>query len=306
MNDHHPQSHTMTRKHVLIVTGMSGAGKSSALKVLEDIGYEVVDNLPTWLLPSLLKPAAEAVEEDTGGTGLPDRLALGLDSRTRAFDPEALLGLVDTLRARPGMEINVLFLDCSTDALLRRYTETRRRHPLAADRPVMDGIVRERALLKNLLDRAEFVIDTATMTVHDLKRLLTGQFGSKGEDALTITVTSFSYAKGLPREADIVFDVRFLRNPHYVDELRPLTGLDPQVGAYIEADPAFWPFFESLTALMLSLLPRYQGEGKSYLTIAFGCTGGRHRSVFLTEKLASVLEERGYHPGRIHRNLPEE
>lgn len=295
------QDRTKRSRHVLVVTGMSGAGKSSALKALEDIGYDVVDNMPPWLLPALLKPPAMADSQN-----IPDRLALGLDSRTRDFDPEELLAMVEGLRAADGMEIDLLFLDCGTEALLRRYTETRRRHPLAADRPVMDGIARERVLLARLLDKARFVIDTGSMTVHDLKRLLTGQFGTQEEGQLTITVTSFSYAKGLPREADIVFDVRFLRNPHYDDALRPKTGKDPDVGAHIEEDPAFWPFFESLTALMLSLLPRYQGEGKSYLTIAFGCTGGRHRSVFLAEKLATVLEEKGYHPGKIHRDLPDE
>jgi UPF0042 nucleotide-binding protein len=288
-------------RHLLVVTGMSGAGKSSALRALEDIGYDVVDNMPAWLLPPLLRPPGA-----TDGQNIPDRLAVGLDSRTRDFDPDALLEMVEGLRGADGLEIDLLFLDCGTEALLRRYTETRRRHPLAADRPVMDGITRERALLTRLLGKARFVIDTGSMTVHDLKRLLTGQFGTHERGQITITVSSFSYAKGLPREADIVFDVRFLRNPHYDDALRPKTGLDPEVGAHIEEDPAFWPFFESLTALMLSLLPRYQGEGKSYLTIAFGCTGGRHRSVFLAEKLAAVLEEKGYHPGRIHRDLPED
>jgi len=290
------------RKEVLIVSGMSGAGKSSALKSLEDMGFEAVDNLPLWLLPNLISLSPEA----EGGMEMPNRMAIGIDSRTRAFDPEKLLALIEAMRQEPQFDISLLFLDCSAETLMRRYTETRRRHPMAVDRPVMDGIMRERHLMQGLRTHAEFVIDTGSMTGHDLKRLLTGQFGVSTDDRLTVTVLSFSYAKGLPREADIVIDVRFLQNPHYVDELRPLTGRDADVGRYIEGDPAFKPFFESLTALMLSLLPRYQGEGKSYLTIAFGCTGGRHRSVYLTEKLATVLTEKGYHPGVLHRELPSE
>lgn len=285
-------------KKVLIVTGMSGAGKSSALKALEDLGYEAVDNLPLSLLPNVLS-LTPAPQPDMAE---PRAMALGIDSRTRAFNPEHLLALLDSVAAQPEVDISLLFLDCSTETLVRRFTETRRRHPLAADRPVMDGIARERTLMQPLQERADLVIDTGTLSVHELKRLLTAQFGLDEAGQLTITVTSFSYGKGLPREADIVFDMRFLANPHYDEALRPLSGRDPDVGAFIQADPAFAPFLDSMTRLVLLLLPRYQGEGKAYLTIAFGCTGGRHRSVFMAEKLRGVLAEHGYEAGIIHRD----
>ena len=268
-------------ERLLVVTGMSGAGRSTALKVLEDLGYEAVDNLPLSMLPSLLAAPA------------PAPLAIGVDVRTRDFGVSTLLAALDRLIAQHALALQIVFLDCEDDRLVRRYTETRRRHPLAGDRPVTDGIALERQRVSPLRDRADLVIDTTALSPGDLKRLLYGHFALNASSRITIFVTSFSYRHGLPRDADLVFDVRFLRNPHYVAALRPLTGRDAEVGRFIEADPDFAPFFERLCQWLAPLLPRYEREGKSYLTIAFGCTGGRHRSIYLAERLSAWLRDRG-------------
>jgi RNase adapter protein RapZ len=278
---------------LLVVTGMSGAGRSTALKAFEDMGYEAVDNLPLSLLPNLLSAPA------------PPPLAIGIDVRTRDFGVNALLATLDSLVAEHNLELKIVFLDCEDDRLVRRYTETRRRHPLAGDRPVLDGIHLERQRVWPLRDRADLVIDTTALNPGDLKRLLHGNFALGAAPGITIFVTSFSYRHGLPRDADLVFDVRFLRNPHYVAGLRPLTGRDAPVGAFIEADQDFAPFFKRLCLLLAPLLPRYEREGKSYLTIAIGCTGGRHRSVYLVERLAAWLSEQGRPVGVNHRDLDQ-
>lgn len=280
------------RARLLVVTGMSGAGRSTALKVLEDMGYEAVDNLPLSLLPDLLSNPAQRPP-----------LAIGIDVRTRDFAVPALIGAVDRLVTEHRMELRIVFLDCEDDRLVRRYTETRRRHPLAGDRPVMDGIALERQRLSPLRDRADLVIDTTALSPGDLKRLLHGHFARDAVPGITIFVSSFSYRHGLPRDADLVLDVRFLRNPHYTAALRPLTGLDPEVGAFIAADPDYGPFFERLTGWLQPLLTRYEAEGKSYLTIAIGCTGGRHRSVYVAERLAGWLGALGRPVGVGHRDL---
>jgi RNase adapter protein RapZ len=267
-------------RQVLLVTGLSGAGHTTALKVLEDLGYEAVDNLPLFLLGGLAG--------DVGGAEIRP-MAIGVDSRTRDFTAAALAEHRDRLKSDPGLEVRLLYLDCGDEALRRRFTETRRRHPLALDRPVDDGIRRERALLAPLRESADLVIDTTDLDIGDLRRLLRGHFGLDHRPAAAITIVSFSYRNGLPREADLVFDVRFLRNPHYDPALRPLTGRDAEVGQFVAADPAFAPFFTSLTQLLLPLLPSFEREGKSYLTIAVGCTGGRHRSVFVAERLGAWL-----------------
>ena len=279
------------RARLLVVTGMSGAGRSTALKVLEDFGYEAVDNLPLSLLPNLLAAPA------------PAPLAIGVDVRTRDFGVSALLAALDRLIAEHALALQIVFLDCEDDRLVRRYTETRRRHPLAGDRPVTDGIALERQRVSPLRDRADLVIDTTALSPGDLKRLLYGHFALNAASRITIFVTSFSYRHGLPRDADLVFDVRFLRNPHYIAALRPLTGHDAEVGSFIEADPDYPPFFERLCAWLAPLLPRYEREGKSYLTIAFGCTGGRHRSVYVTERLAAWLGKEGRTVAVAHRDL---
>ena len=282
------------RLRLVLVTGMSGAGRSIALKAIEDLGYEAVDNLPLSLLGALVNP--------TVGARKP--LAIGVDVRTRDFGAQPFLDELDALMARPDLEVRLIFLDCEDDVLRRRYTETRRRHPLATDRPVMDGIEHERRLIAPLRARADLVIDTSHLSLHDLRRTLQGHFALDVDSTLAIFVVSFSYRHGIPREADLVFDVRFLANPHYDPALRPLSGADAAIGAFIDADPGYAPFFKSLTGLIEPLLPRFRSEGKSYLTIAVGCTGGQHRSVYVAERLAEWLRARGQHVSIAHRDVP--
>lgn len=283
---------------VLLVTGLSGAGKSTVLKTLEDLGWEVVDNLPLPLLDRLLAapPAADAGDA-------PRPLALGLGARTRAFDPQRVIDRAEALRRKHGLEVGALFLDCAGSELERRYAETRRRHPLAPDRPAADGIARERELLRPLRDWAHRLIDTTTLSAHDLAGQVRALFGGHGADEPVLSVTSFGFARGLPRDADLVFDMRFLRNPHWVAALRPGTGLDPAVAAYVAADPAYEEAVGRIEELIGLLVPRYRAEGKSYVTIAIGCTGGRHRSVHVAERLAGWLRRHGFSPTVIHRDL---
>lgn len=286
-----------TPSSVLLVTGLSGAGKTSALKILEDLGYEVVDNVPLDLLPQLVIREADA-------TAPARPLAVGLDSRTRGFSAEGLRARLPDLR-RGGGEIRLLFLHADDEVLERRFTETRRRHPLAEATPVAAGIARERALLAPLCESADLLVDTSDLRPPDLRHLLTGLFHRERAADLVITVLSFSYRKGLPREADLVFDVRFLRNPHYEEKLRPGSGRDAAVAAYIEGDPVFAEVFHRLWELLAMLLPGYRREGKSYLTVAIGCTGGQHRSVFVAEQLAARMQAAGYAATARHRDLPD-
>ncbi|MBI4967566.1 MAG: RNase adapter RapZ [Rhodospirillales bacterium] len=278
---------------MVIVTGLSGAGRTSALKELEDLGYEAVDNLPLSLLPSLVRP----------GEAQARPLAVGIDIRTRDFGAGPVLAEIDRLLAEAHLDLTLLFIDCEDEVLARRYTETRRRHPLAQDRPLLDGIGHERQLMRPLRDRADTVIDTSRLAPGDFKRLIDGQFALSRQSRLVVFVTSFAYRHGLPREADLVFDARFLANPHYVFDLRPQSGRDRPVADFIAADPGFAPFFQGLTDLLAPLLPRFAQEGKSYLTIAVGCTGGKHRSVFVAERLARWLTEIGQPVELRHRDL---
>lgn len=278
---------------ILLITGMSGAGKSSALKSLEDMGFEAVDNLPLSLLSALVHPERE----------IDHPLAIGVDIRTRDFAVDEFIATMDRLRAESGHRAALFFMDCDNEVLRRRFTATRRRHPLAADRPVTDGIRRERALLARLRRRADVVIDTTGYQPADLRRTLEAHCGAEAGAELTIFVTSFSYRSGLPREADLVFDVRFLSNPYYEPALKPLSGRDGPVGDYIAADPGFESFFASLTGMLAALLPRYGAEGKHYLTIAIGCTGGRHRSVYVAERLIEWLGVQGRRASLHHRDL---
>lgn len=277
---------------IVLVTGISGAGKSSALKALEDLGYEAIDNVPLSLLDRLVGP----------GDFL-NPTAIGIDIRTRDFNARDVLAKIAGLTSPQGLEVELLFIDCEDEILVRRYEETRRRHPLALDRPVSDGIRQERSLILPLRNGASVLIDTSDMALGDLKRALEGEFGLNHAGGLSVFITSFGYKNGLPRDADLVFDVRFLKNPYYDTQLRPLTGQDQRVADYIREDAGFEPFFNHLTELLQFLLLRYENEGKSYLTIAIGCTGGKHRSVFTSEQLARFIEHENYSVKTRHRDL---
>lgn len=279
---------------LVVVTGMSGAGKTLALKALEDMGYEAVDNLPLSMLSALVR---------SGGVERP--LAVGIDIRTRDFGVASMLAGMDELSGGGSLDMRLVFMDCDDETLGRRFTETRRRHPLAMDRPLADGIRHERELVSPLQGRADVTIDTSSLPPAELKRVLAGYFSLERKPGLLVFVTSFSYRRGLPREADLVFDARFLSNPHYDPVLRPLTGRDEAVVRHIQRDPGYNDFFASLTGLIGPLLPRFAAEGKSYLTIAVGCTGGRHRSVALAERLTLWLRENGQNVGLRHRELEE-
>jgi RNase adapter protein RapZ len=281
---------------ILLVTGMSGAGKSTALKSLEDMGWEAVDNLPLLLLNRLLvTKLPEGASDDRP-------LAFGIDSRTRGFDAQEIVERIKAMRER-GDDIATVFLDCGGSELERRYSETRRRHPLALDRPASDGIARERELLSPLRRWADHVIDTTSSTSNDLRLEMRTRFGERLSAAPTLSVLSFGFARGIPRNADLVFDMRFLRNPHWDDTLRPMSGLDRQVADYVAADPAYEDAVSKIEDLLLLLLPRYEAEGKAYVTIAFGCTGGRHRSVHVTERVGERLRGAGFSPTVSHRDL---
>lgn len=294
-----PDSLPPAKRRIVYVTGMAGAGMSTLLKTLEDLGYEAVDNLRTSMIPTLINQPSLGTGSRHDGRAL----AVGIDSRNVEFNAAELLFQLRQMRGRDDLDVTLVFLDCGDDALLRRFSETRRRHPLAIDRPVIDGIQRERELLTTLHDHADLVLDTSLLSLHELRRLAVGHFRLGAHGGLNIFVTSFSFRHGVPREADLLFDVRFLANPHWDAALRPLTGKDPAVGDYIARDPDFQPFMNGLTGLLNPLLPRYMQEGKSYLTIAIGCTGGRHRSVYIAEQLSTALATLGYIVGVSHRDV---
>ncbi len=286
-------------RDIVVITGMSGAGKSTALKTFEDLGYEAVDNVPLFLLRHMVGEEANTWAEYQT---VRRPMAIGVDIRTRDFDVKGMRRLLRDVEKIGGLKPRILFLDCDDEALQRRYTETRRRHPLAVDRPLLDGIALERQLLEPLRLSADDVIDTTDLPAASLKTMLSTRYGAANA-GLHVFVTSFSFRRGLPREADLVFDVRFLRNPHYVDALRESTGMDAPVQAYIAEDPDFAEFMARLIALLEPLLPRYVTEGKSYLTLAIGCTGGKHRSVYVAERLAAWLTASGYGTSLRHREL---
>jgi UPF0042 nucleotide-binding protein len=279
MNDIAPP---LERLRVALVTGLSGGGKASILRALEDIGYEAVDNPPLTM-----------IEEMVARSERP--LAVGVDARTRGFDAGLVLEALQRLRDNPALRPELVFAWADEPTLLRRFTETRRRHPLAPQARVSDGIAAEESLTARLREHADLVIDTSELPLPALRQQIERHFGSVGDAAsrqMVVSLVSFAYSHGLPREADLVFDARFLRNPHYDPILQPRTGLDPAVGAYIAADPDYQRFFSRLAELIELLLPRFVLEGKKYTTITIGCTGGRHRSVYLVEQLATYLASR--------------
>jgi UPF0042 nucleotide-binding protein len=272
---------------MVLVTGMSGAGKSTVLDALEDMSWEVVDNLPADLLQQFVH----------GGGQRTANVAIGMDVRSRGFDPEALGDFIHSIE---GVEPELLYLDCSGTELMRRYDETRRRHPLAPDRPAEDGIARERQLTWPLRTAADSLIDTTDLSPAELRDELMRRFGGDADQPV-LTISSFSFARGISRTADLVFDLRFLPNPHWVDELRPLSGADAPVRAYLEQD---WPeAMERIESLLIDWIPRYWAAGKSYVTVAFGCTGGRHRSVAAAVEMTERLRRAGFAPNVRHRDL---
>ncbi len=270
-------------RRVVLVTGLSGAGRSSMLHMLEDLGYEAVDNPPLRLMEEMVTRGDRQV-------------AVGIDTRSRGFDVGLVLAILDRLRLNPALRAELVFASAEESVLLRRYTETRRRHPLAPNARVVDGIRAETKLVAPLREGADLVLDTSDLPLAALRAMVDTRFGVAGAaGGMTLSLTSFAYPKGLPRDADLVFDMRFLRNPHYDPILRPRTGLDPDVAAYVEADPAFAPYLCKITDLLRFLLPRFVEEGKKYANIAIGCTGGRHRSVHVVQSLAVWLNS--FSPG---------
>jgi UPF0042 nucleotide-binding protein len=272
---------------VVLVTGLSGAGKSSILRALEDLGFETMDNPPLNTLENLIVCGER-------------NIAIGVDARSRGFDSALVLETLDRLRANPALRPELVYAIAGDEFLLRRYTESRRRHPLAPGEKLADGIALERELTDPLRRAADLVIDTSVLPLPALRQTIESRYGA-GAPGMAISLVSFGFPHGLPREADVVFDARFLRNPHYDPKLRKLTGLDPQVAAYVESDPDFAPYFAHISGMVDFLLPRFVQEGKKYATIAIGCTGGQHRSVFMIEKLASVLSQEGWRVGITHR-----
>ncbi len=277
---------------IVLVTGPSGAGRSTAVRSLEDLGFEVIDNLPLSLLPRLAK-----------GPPLERPLALGLDVRNRDFAARALAQAPDRLAQMFGEPARILFLDCSDEVLLRRFSETRRPHPLSPDGPPEAGIAAERQLLTPIRARADVLIDTSELSPHDLRAAVERWFAPPGGRPLAVSVESFSYKRGMPPGLDIVMDCRFLRNPHWDAGLRPLDGRDAEVAAYVAEDPRFASFMDRLKDLVLTLLPAYREEGKAHLAIGLGCTGGQHRSVTVAETLAGALAEAGWRVSKRHREL---
>ncbi len=279
---------------IVVVTGPAGAGRTTAIRALEDFGFEAIDNLPLSMMPRLLS-----------GPPMTRPLVVGLDPRNRDFAVEALSRELDAIGQRPGCRPVLVYVDCAPSVLVARYSETRRRHPSSPHQSPMVGIKRELTLLEPLRERADVLIDTSAMTPHDLRAELARWFapGVGGGADMVLTLKSFSYARGLPQDVDMVIDCRFLRNPHWAPGLRGLTGRDAAVADYVAADPAFEPFYSRLADMLRLLLPAYEAEGKSYFGIALGCTGGKHRSVAVTEALGRTLAADGWSVVTSHRDV---
>jgi UPF0042 nucleotide-binding protein len=282
-------------KELVIVTGISGSGKASALKAFEDLGYHAVDNLPLELLPDFAALVEKSAEFQSAAIVVDVREGQTLDRL-----PEILKRVKRLLSTR------VVFLDAQDAVLVRRYSETRRPHPLGRKETVERSIVEERQLLDPIRNVADTLIDTSNYNVHELRAIIQARFGHEEEESnrLLISCLSFGFKNGVPLDADMVFDVRFLPNPHFVPEFSKLTGLDPAVAAFVRKFPQTREFLDRVTKLLLYLLPHYVEEGKSYLTVAFGCTGGQHRSVMMVEEIAAKLKRAGYQVKALHRDTP--
>jgi UPF0042 nucleotide-binding protein len=291
-----PTSPAPGKQRILLVTGVLGAGKTTALRALEDLGWEIVDNFPIRFLERFIDNT-----EDDDAAATPR--AIGFDSRTRGFDPRSAIDLVKRLSKRDDLEVTTLYLDCAVGELERRYNETRRRHHLSADLPVAAGITAEHELMEPLRRWADVVINTTAFSANTLQQAMREHFAPASGPALTLTITSFGFAKGMPPVADFIFDMRFLDNPHWDLTLRPMTGRDAPIASFIRRDPAFDDAFNGIRDLLLRVIPRFRLQGKAYVNIAFGCTGGRHRSVFMAEQIGAALRDSGFSPTMIHRNL---
>lgn len=286
----------MPGKELVIVTGISGAGKASALKAFEDLGFHAVDNLPLELLPDFAELVGKSSEMDSAAIVVDVREGQTLDRL-----PEILKGVKTILST------SVIFLDSKDEVLVRRYSETRRPHPLSRSETISRSIVEERQLLDPIRNVADILIDTSSFNVHELRAHIQARFGHDDKvKRLLVSCLSFGFKNGVPLDADMVFDVRFLPNPHFVPEFRKKTGLDPKVAEFVRSFPQTKEFMERVNDLMLYLLPHYVEEGKSYLTVAFGCTGGQHRSVMMAEEMAARLKEAGYHVKALHRDMPRQ
>ena len=287
----HPSNAT---RRLVVITGLSGSGKGSALKAFEDLGYYCVDNLPVGLIPRFADMCAAHASRIR-------RSAVVVDIR----EGESLSQLPVAYQrlGRDGLNVALLFLEASDEALIHRFEETRRPHPLGRNLPVREGIRLERSLLKPMRHLADTVIDTSRMNVHELRQLIQDRFGGRRRKTMLVSVLSFGFKHGVPHDADLVFDVRFLPNPNFVTGLREKSGIDPEVREYVESQALTREFISRVSDLLLFLLPNYVREGKSYLTIAIGCTGGRHRSVALAEHIGDFLDGEGFKTKIIHRNL---
>lgn len=284
------------RAELVIVTGLSGSGKSTVAKCFEDLGYYVVDNLPLPLLREFLERPLELVGDDERN------IALITDVRATGFAAE-FPGIFRSLD-RTQAHVTLLFLEASEESLVRRFSETRRPHPLSKDLPVLEAIQRERAMLDELRGLADLVFDTSQWNVHEIRSKVNHAFAPQAEDTeMQVSLVSFGFKYGIPTGSDLLFDVRFLPNPHFVPELRPLSGRDEPVLAYLEGQPDYVELVDRLSELLLYLLPRYRRENRSYLSVAVGCTGGRHRSVAIVESLGKRLREAGWEPKLRHRDM---
>lgn len=281
---------------LVLVTGVSGAGKSSALGALADCGFETVDNPPIRLIHAIMDDFATSSSRDI-------RVAIGVDERTNGFTTERFADAVSSLRLRNDIDVTLLFLDCSNETLLRRFTETRRRHPMEGSDNVEDAVALERSVIVPLKEQSDVTLDTSDLSLTELRRDIQHRFAEGSGEGMSVTILSFGFKRGAPRGADIVFDVRFLANPYWNPALRASTGLDPEVDTFVANSDGFEEVFDALSTLLCAVIPQYQREGKSYLTIAIGCTGGKHRSVAVSERLGAVLRAEGHSPTVQHRDL---